>query len=138
MILSNVYIFVSWIELIQICTQNLNIFSLREARISVRRLITGTEWKRRAQHTKLSITHSFFELETPDFAWKFVWTIWTIFDKILKKKNGRQITKLSITHSFLELQTPDLAWKFVWTVWTNFDKILKNKWPPKNKLAAKS
>ena len=25
-----------------------------------------------AWHTKLSITHSFFELQTPDFAWKFV------------------------------------------------------------------
>ena len=25
-----------------------------------------------APNTKLSITHSFFELHTPDFAWKFV------------------------------------------------------------------
>ena len=24
-------------------------------------------------NTKLSITHSFFELQSPDFAWKFVW-----------------------------------------------------------------
>ena len=28
-----------------------------------------------AENTKLSITRSFFELETPDFAWKFVWTV---------------------------------------------------------------
>ena len=28
-----------------------------------------------AENTKLSITRLFFELETPDFAWKFVWTI---------------------------------------------------------------
>ena len=26
------------------------------------------------QITKLSITHSFLELQSPDFAWKFVWT----------------------------------------------------------------
>ena len=25
-----------------------------------------------AQYTKLSITHSFFELQSPDFAWEFV------------------------------------------------------------------
>ena len=36
-------------------------------------------WRRRAggaapqaPNTKLSITHSFFELQSPDFAWKFV------------------------------------------------------------------
>ena len=28
-----------------------------------------------AENSKVSITHSFFELETPDFAWKFVWTV---------------------------------------------------------------
>ena len=28
-----------------------------------------------APNTKLSITHSFLELQSPDFAWKFVWTV---------------------------------------------------------------
>ena len=31
--------------------------------------------KARGHNTKLSITQSFFELQTPDFAWKFVWTV---------------------------------------------------------------
>ena len=41
------------------------------------------DWRRSgmAENTKLSITHSFFELETPDFAWKFVWTVWTNYEK---------------------------------------------------------
>ena len=25
-------------------------------------------------NTKLNITRSFFELQSPDFAWKFIWT----------------------------------------------------------------
>ena len=29
---------------------------------------------RTEQNTKLSITHSFLELQSPDFAWKLVWT----------------------------------------------------------------
>ena len=112
------------------------------------------------QITKLSITHSVIWLQSPDFAWKFVWTVRTNLDFFLElqspnfawklvwivrnffeKQNGRQIAKLSITRSFLELQSPDFAWKFVWTVWTNFDKqngCQKTKWPPKNKMAAKS
>ena len=43
------------------------IFCWHEARSSICRFITGTE-----QNTKLSITHSFLELQSPDFAWKFV------------------------------------------------------------------
>ena len=39
-----------------------------------------------APNTKLSITHSFFELQSPDFAWKFVWTVRTNFEKNLKTK----------------------------------------------------
>ena len=49
-----------------------------------------------AENTKVSITHSFFELETPDFAWKFVWTVRT---KYTHKKY-----KVLITQPFLELQ----------------------------------
>ena len=53
------------------------------------------------QITKLSINSSFLELQSPNSARKFVWTVWTNFDKILKnkmaakKQNGPQITKLS-------------------------------------------
>ena len=36
--------------------------------------------------TKLSITRSFFELETPDLARKFVWTIRTKYKKYKKYK----------------------------------------------------
>ena len=49
------------------------------------------------QIAKLSITHSFLELQSPDFAWKFVWTVQTNFEKNLKnkmaakKQNDRQI-----------------------------------------------
>ena len=28
-----------------------------------------------AENTKLRIMRSFFELETPDLAWKFIWTV---------------------------------------------------------------
>ena len=73
------------------------------------------------QNTKLSITNSFLELQSPDFAWKFVWVDSTNFE-FFEKQNGRQMTKLSITHSFLELQSPDFAWKFIWTVPTNYEK----------------
>ena len=72
------------------------------------------------------ITEPFFELQTPDFAWKFVWTVWTNFDKILKKmKKKLRKWRNAITQPFFELQTPDFAWKLVWTVWTDYDKILK-------------
>ena len=54
-----------------------------------------------------AITQPFFEIQNPDFAWKFVCT-----DKI----------KTPITRPFFELQTPDFAWKFVWTVPTNYAK----------------
>ena len=78
------------------------------------------------QIAKLSITRSFLELQSPDFAWKFVWTVQTNF----KKQNSRQIAKLFITRSFLELQSPNFAWKLVWIVLTNFEK----KWPPNRKI----
>ena len=59
---------------------------------------------------KLSITISFFELQSPDFAWKFVWTVQTKVQKVEKS------TKVLITQPFFELQDPDFAWKFIWTV----------------------
>ena len=61
-------------------SMNEKIISWREARSSIRRLVTGTEGRRagaapQAPNTKLSITHSFLELQSPDFAWKFIWTV---------------------------------------------------------------
>ena len=41
-----------------------------------------------APNTKLSITHSFFELQTPDFAWKFIWTVQPN-DKVQKDKKEK-------------------------------------------------
>ena len=49
-----------------------------------------------AEITKLSITRSFFELETPDLAWKFVWTIWT---KYKTYKKFLKSTKVQSTHN---------------------------------------
>ena len=34
-----------------------------------------------ARNIKFSITHSFFELQTPDFAWKFIWKVRTNYKK---------------------------------------------------------
>ena len=36
-----------------------------------------------APNIKLSITRSFFELQSPDFAWKYVWTVRTNYEKKL-------------------------------------------------------
>ncbi len=55
-----------------------------------------------APNTKLSITHSFFELQSPDFVWKFVWTVRT------KYKSTKSI-KVLITWPFFKLQTPDFS-----------------------------
>ena len=63
-----------------------------------------------AENTKLSITRSFFELETTDFAQKFVWTVRTKY-----KCKKVQKYKVLITKPFFELQTSDLTWKFIWT-----------------------
>ena len=49
------------------------VYSWREVRSSIRRFVTGSEGHGMELNTKLSITHSFFELQTPDFEWKFVW-----------------------------------------------------------------
>ena len=70
-------------------------------------------------YTKLSITHSFYELQTPDFTRKFV----QIFPT---KYKSTKSTKVLITQPFFELQTPDFAWKFIWTVQPN-DKVQKYK-----------
>ena len=73
-------------------------------------------------HGRQAVTKPFFELHTPDFAWKFVWTVPTNYEKFFwvrgvtrRGSQGRQ----GVTQPFFELQTPDFAWKFVWTVSTN-------------------
>ena len=51
-----------------------NLISWHEGRSSIGRLVTGKGRQGNVgPNIKLSITHSFFELQTPDFAWKFVW-----------------------------------------------------------------
>ena len=50
-----------------------------------------------AENTKLSITRSFFEVETPDFAWKFVWTFRT---KYTHKKYKVLITQPFLNYRF--------------------------------------
>ena len=73
-------------------SQNLAYINWGEAHSSIRSLVTrGTARNGRGQNTKLSITHSFFELQTPDFAWKFVW----IFRKNYKSKEVQKVHKYS-------------------------------------------
>ena len=66
-----------------------------------------TKWP---PNTKLSITHPFFELQSPDFAWKFVWTVRTKY-KSTKSTKKYKSTKVLITQSIFELQTPDFTRK---------------------------
>ena len=61
-------------------------------------------------NTKLSITCSFFDLQSPDFAWKFVWTVRTSY-KSIKVPKGQKYKVLS-TQPFFELQALDFTWKF--------------------------
>ena len=42
--------------------------------------------------TKVLITQSFFELQTPDFAWKFIWTVQPS-DRVQKVQNSTKIQK---------------------------------------------
>ena len=48
-------------------------------------------WHGMAPNTKLSITHLFLELQSPDFAWKFVWTVQT---NTRNTRNTRNITNI--------------------------------------------
>jgi len=65
----------------------------------------GTARSGTVPNIKLSITHSFFAVQTPDFAWKFVW----IVRKNYKSTKVQKSTKVLITQQFFELQTPDFA-----------------------------
>ena len=61
-----------------------------------------------AEIIKLSITCSFFELETPDFAWKFVRTVRTKY-KTYKKFLISTKVQSTQTSAIFELQTSELA-----------------------------
>ena len=56
-----------------------------------------------------AITRSFFELQTPDFAWKFVWTVPTNYEK----KNCKKKNKIK---KELKVWTPYFALVFVFFV----------------------
>ena len=49
------------------------------------------------QNTKLTITLSFFKLQSPDFAWKFIWTEW-INNKMAEKIKWQPKTKWPPNH----------------------------------------
>ena len=67
-------------------------------------MVTGTEGKGTALNTKLNITHLFFELQTPDFAWKFVWTVQTKY-KSTKVKKVQKSKKVLITQPFFSYRS---------------------------------
>ena len=80
-----------------------------------------------APNTKLSITHSIFELEVRNFACKQILTARSHFRTKKYKSTKKYIsTKVLINQSFFELQTPDFAWKFICTVQPN-EKVQKYK-----------
>ena len=74
----------------------------------------------------IAMSQSFFELQTPDFAWNFVLTVTTNYYNFLSRASeGWGVQGLQgVTRPIFELQTQDFTWKFIWTVQTNFD--LKN------------
>ena len=72
-----------------------------------------------------------FELQTPDFAWKFIWTIWTKGIHPKKNLHGTHARKIpwtmeiAITQPFFEPETQDFAWNFVWTIQNSKVRIFK-------------
>ena len=74
--------------------------------------IPKTKWP---PNTKLSITRSFFELQSSDFAWKFVWTVRIRYEstKVQEVQKSTKSTKVLKIQPFFELQIPDFAWKFI-------------------------
>ena len=59
----------------------------------------NTKVQKVQKSTKVLITQPFFELQTPDFAWKFIWTVQPN-DKVQKYKKY----KLLIKQQFFSLQ----------------------------------
>ena len=60
-----------------------------------------------AWHTKLSITHSFFELQTPDFAWKFVWIVQINYKSTKVQKVQKKVHKYKSTHNSVIFRATD-------------------------------
>ena len=48
------------------------------------------KYKKDKKSTKVLITQPFFELQTPDFAWKFIWTVQPN-DKVQKYKKYKKL-----------------------------------------------
>ena len=46
------------------------------------------KYKKFKKNTKVLITQPFFELQTPDFAWKFIWSVQSN-DRVQKYKNTK-------------------------------------------------
>ena len=57
----------------------------------------------RGQNTKLSITQSFFELQTPNLAWKFVWTVQPT-DKVQKVATRQKTIKMQKCKKMQKMQ----------------------------------
>jgi len=102
--------------------------------------------------TKVLITQPFFELQTPDFAWKFIWTVEPNYKvqkykkykttkvknykskKVQKSKNSRfcievcmdSLNKLLNYKSTESPQVQELSWKLIMAVKPN-DKVQKYK-----------
>ena len=47
---------------------------------------------------ELAITQQFFELQTPDFAWKFVWTVPTKWTSMQRKIGMESMQENSMDH----------------------------------------
>ena len=61
-----------------------------------------------------AITQPFFELQTPDFAGKFVWTVPTNYETFFLVRGVRRGVGSQghqrVTQPFFDLQIPDFAW----------------------------
>ena len=68
-----------------------------------------------------AITQPFFELQTPDFAWKFVSIVQINYKST---KSTKKVHKYKSTHNsaIFELKTPDFAWKIIWAFPTHYKK----------------
>ena len=60
--------------------------------IHAKKNLHGNPCKKILWITELAITQTFFELQTPDFAWKFVWIVSTNFEqKANLQKNEKKM-----------------------------------------------
>ena len=86
---------------------------------------------RQEQNTKLSITHSFLELQSPDFAWKFIWKVQ------INYKSTKKVHKYKSTHNSVIFRATDS--RFCMEIHMDSpNKFQKQNGRQKNKMAAKS